>query len=137
MLWLSYALAAVIAVVALRRSARSSWLWRAVLVAGAGGVGALGLALLVSAVRDHPTGGAASILLAALVVGALVFIAGVIAERWSGATRLRMLGWVLMVVPLLVPSTLTLALPLVAVLAVGVRGGEGDAAATPGAIATR
>jgi hypothetical protein len=136
MLWLSYALAAVIFVVALDRSALGSWPGRLLLVAGAAGVGAVGFALLVSTVGDHPIGTAFG-LLAALGVGAVTFTVGVILRRWSGAERVRLGGWVLMALPLLVPSTLTLALPLVAALAAGVRSEDADPAATPGAISTR
>jgi hypothetical protein len=44
--------------------------------------------------------------------------AGLLAWRGGQALGLRILGWVLMVTALMIPSTLTLGLPLVALLAV-------------------
>jgi hypothetical protein len=50
-------------------------------------------------------------------LGAVVYAAGLLAWRGSQAVGLRILGWAFMVIALVIPSTLTLALPLVALLA--------------------
>ena len=55
---------------------------------------------------------------AAVSVGAVVYAAGLLAWRGGQALGLRILGWALMVTALVIPSTLTLGLPLVALLAV-------------------
>jgi hypothetical protein len=55
---------------------------------------------------------------AAVSLGAVVYAAGLLAWRGGQALGLRILGWVLMVTALTIPSTLTLGLPLVALLAV-------------------
>jgi hydrogenase-4 membrane subunit HyfE len=51
------------------------------------------------------------------VAGLVLFVAGLV--RWSGraALLLRLIGWLLLIVPALVPSHLTLLLPLAAPLA--------------------
>jgi hypothetical protein len=53
-------------------------------------------------------------------LGAIGYAAGLLAWRGGQALGLRILGWVLTVTAMVIPSTLTLtpALPLVAVLAV-------------------
>jgi hypothetical protein len=55
---------------------------------------------------------------AAVSLGGAVYAAGLLAWRGGQALGLRILGWVLMVMALVIPSTLTLGLPLVALLAV-------------------
>ena len=54
---------------------------------------------------------------AAVSLGGAVYAAGLLAWRGRQALGLRILGWVLMVTALVIPSTLTLGLPLVALLA--------------------
>jgi hypothetical protein len=54
---------------------------------------------------------------AAVSLGSVVYAAGLLAWRGGQALGLRVVGWVLMVVALVIPSTLTLGLPLVALLA--------------------
>lgn len=54
---------------------------------------------------------------AAVSLGGVVYAAGLLAWRGGQALGLRILGWVLMVTALAIPSTLTLGLPLVALLA--------------------
>jgi hypothetical protein len=53
---------------------------------------------------------------AALIVGGVVYGAGLLAWRGPRALALRLAGWALMTLAFGVPSTLTLALPLVALL---------------------
>ena len=79
-------------------------------------VGALGIAVLGLQLGDHAhvlgwtIGGAVGL-------GSIVYAAGLLAWRGGRALGLRVLGWVLMVAALVIPSTLTLGLPLVALLA--------------------
>jgi hypothetical protein len=79
-------------------------------------VGAVGVAVLGLQGGDHAhllgwtIGGAVSL-------GSIVYAAGLLAWRGGGALGIRVLGWVLMVAALVIPSTLTLGLPLVALLA--------------------
>jgi hypothetical protein len=54
---------------------------------------------------------------AAVSLGGVVYAAGLLAWRGGQAFGLRILGWVLLVTALAIPSTLTLGLPLVALLA--------------------
>jgi hypothetical protein len=54
---------------------------------------------------------------AAVSLGSIVYAAGLLAWRGGQALGLRILGWVLMATALVIPSTLTLGLPLVALLA--------------------
>jgi hypothetical protein len=80
-------------------------------------VGTLGIALLVQL-----AGGGQALVLgwtigAAVSLGSIVYAAGLLAWRGGQALGLRVLGWLLMVAALLIPSTLTLGLPLVALLA--------------------
>jgi hypothetical protein len=55
---------------------------------------------------------------AAVSLGGVVYVAGLLAWRGGQALGLRILGWVLMVTALVIPSTLTLGLPVVALLVV-------------------
>jgi hypothetical protein len=79
-------------------------------------VGASGIAVLGLQLGDHAhvlgwtIGGA-------VILGSILYAAGLLAWRGGRALGLRVLGWVLMVAALVVPSTLTLGLPLVALLA--------------------
>jgi hypothetical protein len=79
-------------------------------------VGAIGIAVLGLQVGDHAhvlgwtIGGAVSL-------GSIMYAAGLLVWRGPQALGLRVLGWVLMVAALVIPSTLTLGLPLVALLA--------------------
>ena len=81
-------------------------------------VGALGIAVLVLQLggddHAHALGWTVG---AAVSLGGLVYVAGLLAWRGGQALGLRILGWVLMVTALVIPSTLTLGLPLVALLA--------------------
>jgi hypothetical protein len=54
---------------------------------------------------------------AAVSLGGVVYVAGLLAWRGGQALGLRILGWVLMVTALAIPSTFTLGLPVVALLA--------------------
>lgn len=53
---------------------------------------------------------------AAVSLGGVVYAAGLLAWRGGHPLGLRILGWVLMVMALVIPTTLTLGLPLVALL---------------------
>jgi len=80
-------------------------------------VGALGIAVLGLQLGDHAhvagwmIGGAVSL-------GSILYAAGLLAWRGGRALGLRVFGWVLMVAAFMFPSTLTLGLPLVALLVV-------------------
>jgi hypothetical protein len=54
---------------------------------------------------------------AAVSLGSVLYAAGLLAWRGRQALGLRVLGWVLLVAGVVIPSTLTLGLPLVALLA--------------------
>jgi hypothetical protein len=54
---------------------------------------------------------------AALTIGSVLYATGLLTWRGGPALALRVLGWLLMVAALAIPSTLTLALPVVAPLA--------------------
>jgi hypothetical protein len=54
---------------------------------------------------------------AAVSLGGVVYAAGLLAWRGGQALGLRILGWVLLLMAFAIPSTLTLGLPLVALLA--------------------
>jgi hypothetical protein len=82
-------------------------------------VGAMGIAVLVGLQlggdgHAHVLGWTIG---AAVSLGGVVYAAGLLAWRGGQALGLRILGWVLMVTALAIPSTLTLGLPLVALLA--------------------
>jgi hypothetical protein len=63
----------------------------------------------------------AYLLTAAIGSGAALYLGGTLLGRGRVALRLRWIGWIVMAVPLLVPSTFSLALPLIAALAVTLR----------------
>jgi hypothetical protein len=81
-------------------------------------VGALGIAVLGlqlgAADQAHVVGWTIGALVS---LGAVLYAAGLLAWRGGQAVGLRILGWALMVTALVIPSTLTLALPLVALQA--------------------
>jgi hypothetical protein len=82
----------------------------------ASAVGAMGIAVLglqLGGDHAHVLGWTIG---AAASLGGVVYAAGLLAWRGGQALGLRILGWVLMVTALLIPSTLTLGLPLVALL---------------------
>lgn len=68
---------------------------------------------------------------AAVCAGALIYLAGTL--LWYGrlAVSLRWVGWVVLTVPLLVPSAFSLALPIVAGLAITLRPVPGEPEAEP------
>jgi hypothetical protein len=78
-------------------------------------VGAIGIAVLGLQLGDRAhvlgwtIGGAVSL-------GSILYAGGLLTWRGSQALGLRILGWVLMVAAFVIPSTLTLGLPLVALL---------------------
>jgi hypothetical protein len=79
-------------------------------------VGAVGIAVLGLQLGDHAhvlgwvIGGAVSL-------GSIVYAAGLLAWQGGRALGLRVLGWILMVAAFMFPTTLTLGLPVVALLA--------------------
>jgi hypothetical protein len=79
-------------------------------------VGAVGIAVLGLQLGDlgHLLGWAIG---GALSLGSAVYAVGLLAWRGGRALGLRVLGWVPMAAALVIPSTLTLGLPLVALLA--------------------
>jgi len=87
-------------------------------------VGAIGIAVLGLQLGDHAhvlgwiIGGAVSL-------GSILYAAGLLAWRGDRALGLRVLGWVLMLVAFVLPSTLTVGLPVVALLAVAPERGKG------------
>jgi hypothetical protein len=78
---------------------------------GAVGVAVLGLQL------GRPAHALGWTIGGALSLGSVVYAAGLLAWRGGQALGLRVLGWVLMAAALVIPSTLTLGLPVVALLA--------------------
>lgn len=96
-----------------RAPASPAWPARLLGTLVAAALAGIGLMLLPGATATA----LATALLAALVCGAAVYVAGVAVWEGRAGRRLRTIGWIGMVVPLLVPSTLTLALPLLALLA--------------------
>jgi hypothetical protein len=80
-------------------------------------VGALGIAVLGLQLGDHAHV-AGWIIGGAVSLGGVLYAAGLLAWRGGRALGLRVLGWVLMVAAFMFPSTLTLGLPLVALLVV-------------------
>ena len=86
---------------------------RALAVVLAAGFMALGLSLLT---RNSPTA-LGIVLLVALTLGAIVYLCGIGVWRGGAAQLCRVAGWGAMAAALAVPSTLSLALPLLVVLA--------------------
>jgi hypothetical protein len=86
---------------------------RALAVVLAAGFLALGMILLA---RQSPSA-LGAVMLVALTLGALVFLCGIGVWRGRTAQLCRAAGWGVMAAALAVPSTLSLALPLLVVLA--------------------
>ena len=84
----------------------------------AGGAWGIGLRLVEEG-EEGANAWLALVLFAALALGAALYASGVVVWRGPLALRLRRVGWILVVVALAVPSTLTLALPVAALLVVG------------------
>jgi hypothetical protein len=63
----------------------------------------------------------AYVLTGAICAGAVIYVAATALGYGQLALLLRWLGWVAMTLPLIVPSTLSLALPIVAALGVTLR----------------
>ena len=80
-------------------------------------VAAVGIAVLARLAGDDHALVLGWMIGAAVSLGSVVYAAGLLAWRGGHALGLRILGWVLMVVALVIPTTLTLGLPLVALLA--------------------
>ena len=71
---------------------------------------------------------------AAVCAGALLYLAGTLIWHGRVALSLRWVGWVILIVPLLIPSTFSLALPIVAGLALTLRPAPGEPDAEPPAV---
>ncbi len=69
----------------------------------------------------HTAQTAGTAILIVLAIGGCLYVSGVL--WWEGRVGywLRMIGWMGMIIPLLIPSTLSLTLPLVALLALTLR----------------
>jgi hypothetical protein len=94
---------------------------RAITAAVAAGIAA-GAAFWLNHLTTEPDRYApAYVLTAAIGLGATVYLGGTLLGHGRLALRLRWIGWIVMTVPLLVPSTFSLALPVVAGLAVTLR----------------
>jgi hypothetical protein len=89
-----------------------------IVIAGAAGL----IAVLLLTDRDEPTR-TATMLLTTMFLGSIAFMLGVILWRGRVALALRSIGWLLIVGAAAVPSTLTLALPLLAVLSLALSPG--------------
>lgn len=66
-----------------------------------------------------------------LVLGAATYVAGLVRLVGGKGYELRAAGWLLLSAPLLIPSTLTLALPVAALLVIPVPGNETRGAERP------
>jgi hypothetical protein len=87
-----------------------------VVALAAGGVATL---LLTGGFGDtHTT--EARLLLGAIAAGSVLYLGGLSLWRGPLPFALRVTGWILLVVPALVPSTLSLALPLLATLSLAI-----------------
>lgn len=73
----------------------------------------------------------------ASAAGAVVFIVGLARSQGRAAWNSRLLGWLLLIVPILLPSTLTLMLPFVGALFVLVVGANNERSDGEGSIADR
>jgi hypothetical protein len=89
------------------------------------GLGALGVVAAVDLIRHAEATDesvlAASLVFGSLAAGGLAFAAGVALWRGTMGLTLRVAGWMLIVLSLAMPSTMTLALPFASVLVVGTR----------------
>lgn len=83
-------------------------------------------------ISRHTATTAGNVLLVILALGAGTYLSGVLLWDWRTGRRLRAAGWVAVVVSLAVPTTLSLALPLVALLVPTLqRDGQADSGAAP------
>jgi amino acid transporter len=79
---------------------------------------AAGAALWLAHLANEPDEtNLAYLLTGTIAVGAVIYLVGVVPSHGRLALRARWVGWILMTLPLLVPSTFSLALPIVALLA--------------------
>ena len=108
------------------RPQRPGEVWRLVAVA-AGIVILISSLMLAVDVRPHTLVSAA--LWGFLIAGSAVFTAGALSWHGQAALWWRTAGWLAMAAALVVPSTLTLGLPIVGLLAFTLRPAESDAAA--------
>jgi hypothetical protein len=120
MLFAAYLLFIIVALSAVRANPERWPRYTRVLVrlltgATAAAAGGVAILLLTSDDADPTTAGV--VLLTALVGGSVSYLIGTVVWRGTMAFILRVIGWVLLVVPALVPSTLSLALPILAILA--------------------
>lgn len=81
---------------------------------------AAGGAALVASERNHLALVAGS----SLILGAVIYVAGLLLWRGGRAYELRAAGWLLLCAPLLIPSTLTLVLPAAGLLVITIPGNE-------------
>jgi hypothetical protein len=129
MLWAAYILFAVVALAVLRKPLLGARVGRLALAALSIVFAGVGVVFAVSLAREPGRELAevwtAYVLLGLLTAGALAFLAGLLSRATRSAEFLRAIGWGCMAAPLIVPSTLTLALPLVGVLAGGIRRAPG------------
>ena len=87
----------------------------AVLVAALGAIGVAVLGVQLGEEGEPEVLGWA--ISGAVILGAVLYVAGLLAWRGGRAVGLRRIGWLLMVAAFAIPSTITLALPLAALLA--------------------
>jgi hypothetical protein len=80
----------------------------------AAAAGGAAIYLLTSDDADSATLGI--LLLSVLLVGSVLYLSGLVLWRGTLAFTLRVMGWLLLVIPALFPSTLSLALPILAIL---------------------
>lgn len=89
------------------------------------GLSAVGITVVIDVARDPfeswETAQLAYLLFSGLTLGGIIYSIGTV--MWAGrrALVLRAFGWTVMAVPIFVPSTLSLLLPVVAVLFVTLR----------------
>ena len=80
---------------------------------------AAGAVLWLNHLAHEPDSTAIAYLLTAgICAGSVIYLVGTVRGHGQLAFRLRWVGWLVMTLPLVIPSTFSLALPLVAVLAV-------------------
>jgi hypothetical protein len=84
------------------------------LLSGGVAVAAGGIAVLLIPSDGAETTG--RILLSTLLLGSIVYLSGLVLWRGTVAFTVRLIGWIILVIPALVPSTLSLALPALAIL---------------------
>jgi hypothetical protein len=89
------------------------------LAAAAFGVAAAAVGLIL--LGQHRATALGTAMLIVLALGGANYAAGILVWRGTAAYRLRVAGWAAMMCALLVPSTLSLALPVVALLGLTLR----------------